>query len=244
MKDHFSENSNQYAQFRPDYPDAVFDYLKKLCPTRERAWDCGTGSGQVAKKLADIFDRVYATDISQPQLDHAFKKDNIHYSLQPAEQTDFPDRYFDLIVVAQAIHWFDRNRFYIEVRRTAKKAAALVIMGYGLLQISDEIDPVIQTLYSEILGQYWAPERKQIDDHYRTIPFPFEELELPAISNCHVWTYDHLIGYLHTWSAVRHYIRQTRTNPIDAIADELLDAWGDRGEREVEFPLLLRIGKL
>ena len=104
MKDNFSIQSDKYAKYRPTYPNEFFDYLKTIIPGNENAWDCGTGNGQVAGKLTGFFNSVYATDISQKQLNNAIRLPNIYYSLQPAEQTSFKENFFDLIIVAQAVH--------------------------------------------------------------------------------------------------------------------------------------------
>ncbi|WP_298225191.1 class I SAM-dependent methyltransferase [Flavobacterium sp.] len=243
MKDNFSTASDQYALYRPTYPEAFFSYLNSLIPNPKTAWDCGTGNGQVAVKLSPFFENVYATDISEAQINQAPKLDNIHYSVQAAEQTDFPDNTFDLIVVAQAIHWFDFEKFYREVNRTAKDNALLVVIGYGRLEISTEIDALISTFYEDIIGTYWDAERRYIDEHYRTIPFPFEEISAPHFNNSYEWNFDHLIGYLNTWSAVKHYIKTNNINPLDLIAEDLKLAFGNQ-TRHVNFPLLLRIGKV
>jgi len=120
MKDNFSTQSDDYAKFRPVYPRELIDYLLSLTDTHETCWDCGTGNGQLAVKLAGHFDKIFATDISEKQLSNATHKPNIAYSKQPAEQTNFPDRSFDLITVAQAAHWFDHERFNREVKRVLK----------------------------------------------------------------------------------------------------------------------------
>ncbi len=243
MKDNFSTASDQYAQYRPTYPDAFFSYLRTLIPHPKTAWDCGTGNGQVAVKLASIFETVCATDISAPQIAHAPKLPNIHYAVQAAEQTNFPENHFDLIIVAQAIHWFDFERFYTEVNRTAKHEALLVVMGYGLLKIAPEIDTLITSFYKEVIGPYWDAERRYIDEMYQTIPFPFEEITAPNFSNTSEWTCEHLLGYLSTWSAVKHYTRIHGYNPVDALAADLKKAFGNQ-VRQVDFLLLLRIGKI
>ena len=243
MKDNFSTASDQYAQYRPTYPDAFFSYLSTLIPQSKTAWDCGTGNGQVAAKLASLFETVYATDISASQIDHAPKLPNILYSIQAAEKTHFPDNHFDLIVVAQAIHWFDFERFYAEVNRTSKQESLLVVMGYGLLKIAPEIDALIANFYKEVIGPYWDAERCYIDEMYQTIPFPFEEIAAPNFSNTLEWTCEHLLGYLSTWSAVKHYIKTNGVNPLDLIAEDLNYAYGNE-MRQVDFPLLLRIGKV
>lgn len=244
MKDNFSVNSNLYSQYRPGYPDDFFEYLQVIQPTSENAWDCGTGSGQVAQKLAGLYKKVFATDISQAQIDNAVKLDNIHYSVQPAEKTDFPDHFFDLVIVAQAVHWFDFDMFYLEVNRTSKSNALLVIIGYGRLKVSSEIDFVIDHFYKKIIGSYWDKERKYIDENYQTIPFPFEELPTPQFQNVYQWSLENLIGYLGTWSAVNHFKKEKGFDPIDLIKKDLKQAWGQEDKRTTNFPLLLRIGKI
>ncbi len=244
MKDYFSTHSGDYVKFRPTYPAALFDFLKPLVPSRQAAWDCGTGNGQVAIELAKFFERVYATDISRAQLEKAFQAANIEYSVQPAEQTNFPDRSFDLIIVAQAVHWFNFDKFYREVRRTAKEDAVLCLIGYGRIEISPRIDPVISDFYTNKLRNYWDEERKYIDEGYQTIPFPFEEIPAPQFEMEQRWSFEHLIGYLNTWSVVKHFIKRNQCNPIDALEVELKKHWEDGTLKAVKFPVLLRIGRI
>src|SRR5680860_585604 len=104
MKDNFSIASDKYARFRPVYPKELYDYLVSLVPDRKKAWDCGTGNGQVARELANFFDQVFASDISKEQIKNAPPNGKIIYLVQKAENTSFPDNTFDLITVAQAIH--------------------------------------------------------------------------------------------------------------------------------------------
>ena len=244
MKDNFSSNSDQYAKFRPSYPQAFFEYLYQIIPNCQTAWDCGTGNGQIAAVLADRFEKVFATDISQSQLENASQSANIHYSAQAAEQTNFKSDEFDLIIVAQAIHWFDFEKFYQEVFRSAKQEALLCVVGYGLLSISPIIDELIANFYTRIIGPYWDEERKYIDEHYKTIPFPFEEIDAPQFHNHYSWQLEHLIGYLNTWSAVKHFIRKKGYNPVEELADQLQGHWSKEEIKKVSFPILLRIGKV
>ena len=90
MKDLFSSDPRSYSLYRPSYPISLFDFLLTWVPIRDRAWDCGTGNGQVARELSKHFKKVFATDISPSQIKEAPKASNIDYSVQPAERTDFP----------------------------------------------------------------------------------------------------------------------------------------------------------
>ncbi len=242
-KDNFSERSDNYARYRPTYPQSMYDHLFSLVHNFDNAWDCGTGNGQVAVELAGKFKKVYASDISQSQLDNATKATNIIYSVQPAEETSYPAGLFDLVVVAQAVHWFNFERFYNEVRRTAKDKAVLCLVGYGRVEIAGEIDRIVDDFYFNIIGKYWDEERHYIDEGYKTIPFPFEEINAPSLSTRHMWSLDHFLGYLNTWSAVKHFIKKNSFNPVKEIEPGLRKFWGVE-EREVCFPLMLRIGRI
>lgn len=244
MIDNFSTKSDLYAKYRPSYPAELFEFINSLVANKERAWDCGTGTGLLASELAKTFKEVYATDISQSQLDNAVRADNIFYSLQPSEKTNFKNNQFDVITVAQAIHWFDFDKFYDEVRRVAKKDSILCVAGYAIIRISDEIDNLIDEFFHKVLGQYWDKERKYLDEHYRYIPFPFEEIQTPEYENKLKWTMEHFIGYLNTWSAVRHFIKDKGFNPVDDLIPEISKNWGDKDEKDVRFPILLRIGRI
>lgn len=244
MKDNFSLQSDKYAKYRPTYPVDFFDYLSLIVQNKQNAWDCGTGNGQVAYQLAKTFDNVFATDISQFQIDNGLRANNIAYSVQPAEKTNFGNQLFDLIIIAQAIHWFDFERFYSEVRRTAKENALICVVGYSRIEISEPIDRIITDFYENVIGAYWDKERKFIDENYKTIPFPFNEIETPNFVNKLHWTLEQLIGYLNTWSAVKHFIKEKGYNPIEELQSAIEQHW-DKGQSiEVCFTLLLRVGQI
>ncbi|NCI47836.1 class I SAM-dependent methyltransferase [Sediminibacterium soli] len=243
MKDHFSQDAARYAQFRPQYPLALAIYLSGLISERRAAWDCGTGNGQFAALLADYFDDVFATDISAAQIANAVRKANISYSIQPAETTGFPDRQFTLVTVAQAIHWFDFTAFYREVKRVLQPGGIIAVIGYGLLQTEPHLQQAIDHLYKNTLGSYWHAERRYIDEAYRTIPFPFTEMEAPAFDMYFEWTHEQLIGYLNTWSAVKQYTRIHGHNPVEDFEKELPALWKNDTVQTFRFPLLLRIGR-
>ena len=226
MKDNFSTQSDQYAKYRPTYPPELFAYINELIPVKQTAWDCGTGNGQMAFELAKTFQFVFATDISAAQIQNAAQAPNIAYSVQPAESNNLASEMFDLITVAQAIHWFQFESFYAEVKRTAKQGALLCVLGYGKLKIDPKVDELIEHFYEHIIGPYWDPERRYIDEAYATIPFPFTEIKTPSFVNNLTWTFEQLMGYLNTWSAVKHFISQNGYNPVEALQKELALIWG------------------
>jgi ubiquinone/menaquinone biosynthesis C-methylase UbiE len=116
--------------FRPRYPREMFEYLGTVAPSLERVWDCGSGSGQAAVQLAEVFNRVIATDTSEKQIRNAQPHERVEYRVAPAEQSGLESSSVDLIMVAQALHWFDLDRFYAEARRVLRPDG--VPRGVGL----------------------------------------------------------------------------------------------------------------
>lgn len=243
MKDNFSEQSLSYARFRPVYPDEVVEYISSLSKDHSRVLDVATGNGQLAGKLAGFFTEVIGTDISEKQLEKALRLPNIEYQLKPAENLGFEDHSFDLITVAQAVHWFDFQKFYPEIYRLLKTDGIFVILGYGLFQTNSRADKILRHFYENILGPYWDPERRYIDENYQTIPFPFEEIPSPEFFAEYQWSFGQLTGYLDSWSAVAHYKKKMGIDPVDLIRHELALVW-ELSDKTVRFPLLLRAGKV
>jgi ubiquinone/menaquinone biosynthesis C-methylase UbiE len=215
----------------------------KQVKDNKAAWDCGCGSGQVTNALAERFEKVCATDISANQIANAIQRENINYSVAPAENTSFADHQFDLVTVGQALHWFNISAFFTEVRRVSKSTGIVAVWGYSLLSVETDIDEIVSRFYTAVVGPYWDKERKLVDEKYRTIEFPFKRIDVPTFDFSFQWNIDELRGYLSTWSAVRKYIEQNQEDPVDKVIGELRTLWGD-GQRKVSFPLFVRMGKV
>jgi SAM-dependent methyltransferase len=244
FKDYFSQHANAYARYRPHYPPALFEYLASLPAQHHTAWDCATGNGQAALGLTPYFQRVIATDASPEQLANAFPHEKITYRVARAESAGLPPGSVDLITVAQAVHWFDIPAFFEEARRTLKPGGAIAVWAYGLSRISPSLDPIVDRFYSETVGPYWPSERKYVDDGYRSLVFPFDELQAPDFTVELSWSLAGLLGYLRTWSPVRRFIEAHGRDPVDDIEAELASAWGDASEEKpVRLPLNMRVGR-
>lgn len=244
FEDHFSKHSEQYAQHRPQYPDEIYAYLSSITPSHSLAWDCGTGSGQAAIGLAKHFDNVYATDASAEQIAHAYPHEKVKYHAEPAERVSLRDSSADLVTVAVAIHWFDFDAFYREVKRVLKPGGILAAWTYHLPEISTDVDPLVSRYYSDILKEFWPERIRYLEERYKTIPFPFEEITPPAFAMEMNWSLLQLAGFLDSWSATQRYKAQTGHHPLEVIWDELLAAWGDENEKRlIRWPLHFRIGR-
>ncbi|RKT47711.1 class I SAM-dependent methyltransferase [Thiocapsa rosea] len=243
--DHFTPVADDYAVFRPRYPEALLAWLADLAPARRCAWDCATGSGQAAVELARHFEHVIATDISEAQLAAAIPHPRILYRRGPAEACGLPDRSVDLVTVAQALHWLDLGRFYAEVRRVLRPDGLLAVWSYGLLETDDAaINGCIREDYHAIIQPFWPDERRHVENGYRSLDFPFPEIQAPAFALTADWTLDALLGYLRSWSATARYRAANGGDPVAAFGTRLAPVWG-RPEtcRTIRWPLSLRVGR-
>lgn len=245
FKDHFSTASAGYAAHRPTYPAALVDELAAISPATGRALDCGCGTGQLSVLLAKRFEEVIATDASAAQIEEAELCRGVTYRTALAEDSGLPDASVDLITVAQAAHWLDLERFYPECKRIARPNAAIALITYGVLHVEGEIDAAVQKFYYETIGPYWPPERRHVEEGYASLPFPFREAVLPALSIEVSWNLGELIGYLNTWSAVRAAEKALEKNPVDQFESDLRKGWGDGTlRRRVTWPLSIRCGHI
>ena len=222
----------------------MFDFLAALSPGRAAAWDCATGNGQAAVGLAEHFDRVIATDASPAQIDQAEPHPRIEYRVAPAHESGIKSASVDVTAVAQAMHWLDAAAFYAEARRVTKRNGVVAMWGYGDPEFDDpRIHALVHAYNRGTIEQHWKPERQILLDGYRTIPFPFSEVECPRFNLEVSWNLPELAGYLRTWSATVAFAKKTGRDPIIGLAEELARYWGNKEERHrIRWPLFLRAG--
>lgn len=245
FKDHFSGRSPDYRKYRPAYPPALFVYLAGVAPARDLVWDCGTGNGQAAVGLAEHFVRVIATDPSAEQLAEATPHPRVEYAIASAESSPLPDGTADLVTVAQALHWFDFDRFYAEVRRVCRPGGVCAVWSYGFHRVNPAVDRVLDRFEGEFVGPYWPPERRYVNERYRTIPFPFPELPAPHFEMAVEWDLPGVLGYLGTWSSTKRFLAAHGFDPVERLRDEFTAAWSDPAARKaVRWDLNVRVGRV
>jgi SAM-dependent methyltransferase len=245
FSDHFSALSSAYAVHRPGYPDGLFALLAVLPAKRTRALDCATGSGQAALGLAPHFESVVATDASAAQVRAAAPHPRVRYAVAQAEAVPFCPGAFDLITVAQALHWLELPEFYAEARRVLAPGGVVAVWTYGRHHVDGGvIDEVLDDYYDRVVGPYWPPERRWVESGYRTLRFPFAEVPVAPPPMTVSWTLDEMLGYIGTWSATARCRTITGVDPMPALTDRLIPLWGDpAGRRRIEWPLSVRAGR-
>lgn len=239
----FDDNADLYASYRPRYPKELFDFIASLVQSHDEAWDCATGNGQAAIGLAQNFSIVEATDISEEQIANAFQSENINYSVQPGESTSFRDNQFDLVNVAQALHWFDYDKFWDEVARVLKPNGMFVAFSYLWPHINDDIDQILEERIKKVIEPYWASNNKLAWDSYRSLDLPFKAIASPNISLENHWNLDQFLNYIHTWSGIRRCMDDIGSDFFEEARRVLQSEWGDSSQKMVvKNPLVIIAG--
>lgn len=243
FKDNFSKQSKAYQRYRPSYPEELFAFLSSLTKTHDLAWDCATGNGQAALGLADFYKKIYATDPSENQLANAIRDTRIIYKNEKAERSSLQDTSVDLITVAQAMHWFDFDLFFSEVKRVLKPKGILAAWTYGPPDISAQINELILHYRDSVVGEYWQRENQYVTDRYSTIPFPFKEIDTPSFTFEKRIDRNDLIGLLESWSATQKFKNETGKDPIDEIMPQLEKYWDNSHQnKSATWNIYMKVG--
>lgn len=247
--DHFSQRAHLYARYRPGYPPELYRELSDRAPRApfRRAWDVGTGSGQVARGLAPHFDEVVATDASAQQLHHARPAPGVVYRQALAERSGLEPRSVVLVTCGASVHWFDQEAFYEEVRRVAVPGALLAVWSYWCeVHVAPGVDALVEELAERTLDPDWPEGIHLPRGRYAELPFPFEEEPPPDLALQMRATADQLLGWLRTWSALEPHRRRTGQDALEGLEPRLRAAWprADGGEVDVRVPLFFRLGRV
>lgn len=194
--------------------------------------------------MAKHFERIIATDGSAEQIAHAISAPNVEYRVATAEASGLPDRSVHLVTAAQALHWFDFDRFYAEVRRVVVPGGIIAVWSYGACHAGADVDVLLRDFQEGTVGPYWSAGRKWVDEEYRTITFPFSEVEAPHFELRQEWTLAQLAAYVRSWSAVAAYLRARGADPVAPLTERLERSWGPAERRQIRWPLALRVGRL
>ncbi len=228
----FDDRAEVYAAARPRYPPELYAWIASSCAGHRRAWDAACGNGQASTDLAGHFELVEATDISAAQIEHAAAHPRVRYTVQAAEQTDFPDACFDAVTVAQALHWLDLDRFWPEVARVLRPGGFFAAWGYAWPRLEPRLDEILRTTLLEPIESYWSPRNRLMWDGYRDVGMPWKPLPVPAIQMAPEWDVDEFYAYARSWSATRRCIDERGEGFLGDSRERMRGAWG-RARRRV-----------
>ncbi|KAL1195905.1 hypothetical protein V5N11_027763 [Cardamine amara subsp. amara] len=252
------KEAKAYLDARPRYP---MDWYKKIASRTQDhkfAWDVGTGNGQAAIGLVEHYENVVATDINEAQLKRAIKHSRISYHNTPIIMSEDEmvalvggENSVDLIVAAQALHFFNLTTFYNVAKRVLRKEGGLIaVWVYNDIIISPEIDPIMKRLVDSTLP-FRTPIMNLAFDGYKTLPFPFESIGMgsegkPITQDIpHKLSLKGFIGFLKSWQPAM----KAKEKGVELINEDLITkfekAWGDESQvKDIFFKTHMIVGKI
>jgi len=240
----FSFASQTYAKFRPEYPQELFDeILHRLKDShRELAVDIGAGTGQASIPLTKYFKKVLAFDPSPGQLAQAAIAPNLEFKCGTAEKIEVPNESVDLLVAAQAAHWFPLCKFFPEAQRVLKPHALMALWCYDVCSLDNpDSNEALKNYYFHEVGPYFNPNRKLIDDKYVNIVPTFGRIERKEMSMQKTMDMSTLIGYLSTWSGLDNYKKANpnKPDPLQNLIKRIESNIGKDGKVTLTFPIYI-----
>ena len=126
----FSGKAEVYADARPSYPAKAIDYICSLVPPNATFADIGAGTGKFTELIAKRGHPLFAVEPNADMLKQLAitlaPYPNAKVVAAPAENTALPDSSVDIIICAQALHWFDIDAYRAECRRIGKESCIVV----------------------------------------------------------------------------------------------------------------------
>ena len=266
------DHTELYSKYRPTYPKELYTegILSKLqTQNGVVCLDVACGSGQASFDLASCCKLVIGVDPSVNQIGQAQKRlegghvKNVVFEVGNAENLDVilqkhgillngkKSEVFDLITVAQGLHWFDFKVFFSQVERLLKKGGVFAAWCYNTNVFENEkAQQVLMELYDgEDLKDCWTPRRFIIDDKYRTIPHvPFSEhVEYSSnTKSTRKITLENYIGFINTWSAINTYGekhgQEAKNKLMEKFKSKLMEALSlESDQDEFDFTVILNL---
>jgi hypothetical protein len=137
----------------------------------------------------------------------------------------------------------DREAFYAEAARVLVPGGVLAVWSYASPQLeSAALQRELSSFYSDVVGPYWPENRRYVEEGYRTLPFPYPEVDAPVFAMQQLWTRSRLLGYIGTWSATQRFRDVVGRDPLPDLDRGLARHWGP-GTRLVRWPIVVRVGR-
>lgn len=195
-----SNKSYYYSKYRAPYPPSILTFLNdemEFVPNCFVA-DVGAGTGLFTQLLVDYGYKVYAVEpnaqmrqIAETRLSHFPNFISVEGS---SEDTHLESNKFDLITVAHAFHWFDKEKAKAEFKRILKIDGKVAILWNRRVTNST---PFMQD-YEKILVKYTNYKHINFEvSDYSQMNYLFNSVyKKKDFSHSQILDFDQLLGRL------------------------------------------------
>jgi len=227
----FLDAGEAYERYRPGFPAAA---VRLFAPEPVAGiLDLGAGTGKLTRELAGLADTVVAVDPSEPMLAELRRIcPDVEARIGIAEEIPLEDAAVDVVAVAQAFHWFDRDAACAEIRRVLRPGGVLAL----LWNVTD-----VDCAWDVACGRIAHPQLDGSVPDWREDP-PMDDLPgfEPVRCGWVRWSEDlPRPDYLHRWATVSSMLVAPEAEQAERLARmaDVLDADpGTRGRAVLRLP--------
>jgi SAM-dependent methyltransferase len=162
----FGDRAENYAKYRPGYPDEMLAYLGTLIPPGAIVADIGSGTGILTRELLDHGYEVHAVEPNEPMRQEADRALSGHPGFHSvngtAESTGLEARSIDLVTCAQAFHWFDPEKTTVEFRRILKAGGLTALIWNEREEQASDVGREYDDLLQRMVPDYKRANHRRI----------------------------------------------------------------------------------
>lgn len=196
----FSNRVANYVKYRPGYPDEALLFLQQQAGLSADSViaDVGSGTGIFTRLLLDKGYTVYAVEPNDAMRNSSVEQLSDYEKFHPvngtAEKTKLDAHSADLVVCAQAFHWFDQHLTKTEFKRILKLKGQVALIWNNRQIEYDEFAIAYELLLQQQASDYNEVNHRNITDVDFTNFFKNGKYQLAKYSNIQVFDEDGLIG--------------------------------------------------
>jgi ubiquinone/menaquinone biosynthesis C-methylase UbiE len=195
----FSDRVEQYARYRPRYPEALSHLLLSKIPLPATVADIGSGTGILTDQLLRTGYQVIAVEPNEPMRKAAEQKLATRPAFRSidgtAEQTNLPARTADLITCAQSFHWFDREKCRTEFDRILRPNGLIALIWNDRAK-NDPLMVRYDDVLTKLVPEYLDCSHRRVSKPDIEAFFSAHSFELFSFANHQSLTQEEFLGRL------------------------------------------------
>lgn len=246
----FDKVAKVYTKVRPSYPEQVYEKITEWygSPRIKTAVDIGCGSGQSITGLKKICTEITGVEPGDNlRAEAIINHPDVQFVKGQGEQTNLPDDCADLVTIATAFYWMDREKTLKEINRILKAGGVFVTYRYLFPIVYSEAHEIIERHCTDYWDKYREERLVREDDSdilMRKSGF-FSEVKKDKVTNIKKMSPDDFVSFLTSTSYVSKYLEETgdqADNYVKGLISEL-EEYTVGGTLDINFDIYMFLGK-
>ncbi|RUL78207.1 class I SAM-dependent methyltransferase [Dyella choica] len=245
----FSDRVADYVRYRPTYPQALIDWLRKAHGVTAdwRVADIGAGTGISSKLFLDAGHTVIAVEPNAAMRNAATQWLGSHANFLAvdgrADATSLDDASVDLVSVAQAFHWFDPERSRHEFHRIVRPGGLVAIYWNSRRLTGTPFLEGYESLLQTYGTDYTSVAERYADEQRMHAWFGAGWRGAASFDHCQLLDFDALRGRLMS-SSYAPQAGHPKHEPMIEALRKLFDACAIDGRISVDYDTQVYVGEV